>query len=250
VLLVRGASLEPSEYLSFAKQMGALVPFVDLEYRHPEHPEIFVVSNVQRDGKKFGMDRVGYYWHSDSSFLKSPLPLTMLHSQIVPEQGGETAFIDMVGVYERLPESLHEGKWRYLITDNDIGLSIQEILERDEKLVPTPTHPMVVIHPVTGRKALYMSEGITRRILGLSEEHSESILGDLWTRIERDPSYYQHVWGEKELLIWDNRSVIHRAFPNIPGQRRLMFRIGVNDGPFFASNTPYTSENTSTEIHA
>jgi taurine dioxygenase len=246
ILIFKNIHLTPEKYIQFAKCFGELVKFVDLEYRHPDFPEIFVVSNVKKNGKKFGMDRVGYYWHSDSSFMPQPLPIIMLYSQIVPQSGGETAFIDMNSAYERLIHQLpantdelqgsHEGKWRYLITEADIGLSIEEILERDEQAVPSQVHPLVFAHPVTKKKALYLSQGITKRIVNLPEAESRQLISRVWEEIERESAYYKHQWQENELVIWDNRSVIHRAFPSHSGQSRLMFRIGVNDGDFFKAS--------------
>lgn len=242
VLLFKNVSMDPTAYIRFAGLLGDIVPFVDPDYHHPDYHQIFVVSNVMRDGQTCGKDRVGYYWHSDSSFLDKPLPITMLHAQQVPAAGGETAFIDMSHVYAALPEDLraaadtlsarHEGKWKYLITKDDIGLSIEEILERDEELVPSSTHPLTVAHPATGSKALYFSEGVTRRVIGMSAEASEDLLARLIERLVNDPSHYVHRWDEGDLLMWDNRSVVHHAYPAAPGEPRLMFRIGVNDRRF------------------
>lgn len=243
VLIFENFDLSIAEYLKFAKTFGKLVKFVDVEYRHPEYPEIFVVSNVKKDGKKFGMDRVGYYWHSDSSFMKEPLPITMLYSQIVPNAGGETAFIDMSCVYKSLQQTLslnfdnmhasHEGKWRYLITSEDVGYSIEEILERDERMVPSQIHPLVVTHPITNHKALYFSQGITRTILGISDLESKELLEKISESIECESACYKHHWRKNQLIMWDNRSVVHRAFPSQNGESRLMFRIGVHDRDFF-----------------
>jgi taurine dioxygenase len=246
VLIFKNVELSTDEYLKFAKLFGEPVKFVDIEYRHPEYPEIFVVSNVKKDGKKFGMDRVGYYWHSDSSFMPEPLPITMLYSQIVPSAGGQTAFIDMSSVYKSiqsfLPDnfdnmvSSHEGKWRYLITKDDVGFSIEEILERDEREVPSQIHPLVIIHPITKQKALYFSQGITKHILDMDENKSKELIAKISDGIESESARYQHQWQEKEMVMWDNRSVVHRAFPSQNGEGRMMFRIGVKDQDFFANS--------------
>jgi taurine dioxygenase len=239
VLLFKRVSMDPPAYIRFAGLLGDIVPFVDPDYHHPDYQQIFVVSNINRDGQTCGKDRVGYYWHSDSSFLNNPLPITMLHAQQVPDEGGQTAFIDMSHVYAALPEDIrafvdaysarHEGKWKYLITKDDVGLSIEDVLERDEQMVPSSVHPLTVAHPVTGRKALYFSEGVTRRVIGISAEASEELLGHLIKYVVNDTSRYIHRWEEGDLLIWDNRSVIHHAYPAAAGQPRLMFRIGVSD---------------------
>ena len=242
-LLIKGQTMTPREYIQFAKTLGDPIPFVDANYRHPEFPEIFVVSNVKQDGKKIGMDRVGYYWHSDSSFLKTPLPITMLFAQQVPNEGGETAFIDMQAVYQSLPQELketlakkvarHEGQWRYIITEEDVGFSIQEILERDRQAVPPVYHPAVTTHPITKQPILYLNEGFTTKILDLGDEEGSKILEDLFMRIRSSNSLYVHHWEPGDIVFWDNRSTVHKAAPAQPGQPRMLFRIGIQDGPFY-----------------
>lgn len=246
VLILKNQYLTAEEYITFAKKIGTPVSFIDPDYQHPEYPEIFVSSNMKKNDKKIGKDRVGYYWHTDSSFLNSPLPITMLHAQFVPEQGGETSFINMCEIYDTLSEEIkstikyklarHEGKWRYIITEQDAGLSIIEVLERDEELVPSSTHPVVIIHPITKNKILYINEGFTKRILDLSHEESESILNNLFEYIRNNRNIYHHHWQKDDLVIWDNRSVVHKAAPAAKGQDRMMYRIGINDGLFYDDN--------------
>lgn len=244
ILILKNQSMNEKEYIQFSKKIGKPVLFVDPEYQHPDYPEIFVVSNMQKGKKKIGKDRVGYYWHSDSSFLNTPLPITMLYAQCVPECGGETVFINMHDIYATLSEEIktqlqgkkarHEGKWRYIITGNDAGLSIQEVLERDEALVPSSIHPVIITHHFTQEKVLYVNEGFTKRILDFSHEQSEKILAHLYERVNTCKNPYKHHWEKGDVVLWDNRSVIHKAFPAAKGQDRMMFRIGINDGYFYS----------------
>jgi taurine dioxygenase len=87
----------------------------------------------------------------------------------------------------------------------------------------------VRVHPATGRKGLYLSEGISRRVVGMSAESSDQLLDVLWERIRTDASHYVHRWENGDLLLWDNRGLIHQAYPAAPGDDRMLFRIGVND---------------------
>ncbi len=242
-LLIRNQAISPSRYLNLTKKFGNPIKFVDESYRHPEHPEIFVSSNVKRDGRNLGMDRVGYYWHSDSSFLIRPQPLTFLHAQITPENGGETAFIDMESVLDSLDSAvvtailgrsaIHEGQWKYIIEASDVGLSVDELLQRDRQICPPVTHPVITKHPFIDKKYLYISEGFTRRILGMSFEESEKLLKLLFSAVRTHPNQYVHSWKKNDLLVWDNRSVVHRAFPPNAGEPRMLFRIGIDDGQFY-----------------
>jgi taurine dioxygenase len=245
VLILKNQNLSPEDYIEFSKKIGVPVKFVDPAYQHPEYPEIFVSSNMKNDNRKIGMDRVGYYWHTDSSFLKTPLPITMLYAQFVPEQGGETSFIDMCEIYNNFPgniksmlenkNSRHEGKWRYIITEKDAGLSVLEVLERDENLVPSSTHPVIIQHPIMKNKILYLNEGFTKRILEMSYEESEEFLNKIFDAVRHNKNIYSHRWQKNDLVIWDNRSVVHKASPAVRGQNRMMYRIGVSDGPFYIS---------------
>jgi taurine dioxygenase len=242
-LVIKGQTMGPAQYIRFAKYMGDIVKFVDPNYWHPEHPEIFVVSNVTVDGQKIGMDRVGYYWHSDSSFMPTPLPLTMLYSQRASARGGETCFISMDAVLASLPgevvsslegkQALHESKWRYIIMESDVGLSIQEVIDRDERLVPPSVHPTMIVHPFTKRRQLYVNEGFTRAILNLPKESSDTLLEAVFQATRGCEATYTHAWEPNEIVIWDNRQVVHRAMPPAPGEDRMMFRIGVRDGTFY-----------------
>lgn len=243
VLVFDQQNLTESEYINFGKTMGTIKVFVDEAYRHPDYAEIFVVSNLQREGKRVGMDRVGLYWHSDCSFLAEPQPLTALYCQIAPEKGGETEFIDMRAFWDKIPEQNraalrnsvceHEGQSRYIITEHDVGLSISELLMRDRNYVPPVQHPAVFRHPFSGREILYVNEGFTSKIIGIDPEESTERLNSIFSLIRATTDRYLHIWRRKQIVMWDNRSVLHRAFSAEPGCDRLMFRLGISDGSFF-----------------
>lgn len=242
VLIFPGQHLKPHDFKRVGRMFGELIPFVDKEYHHPDYPEIFVVSNAKKDGKRFGMDRVGHYWHSDSSFLNTPQPITMLYAEEVPAVGGKTGFIDMVAVLASLPKetrlslstqhAVHEGQWRYIISEKDVGLSVEELLTRDRLEVPPVIHPMVIRHPATRAESLYINEGFTKKILGIPPHESEQQLKELFSLIAQSPNRYEHTWQRGDLVLWDNRSVVHRAFPATSGNR-ILFRLGIKDGPFY-----------------
>lgn len=239
-LIFKNINFSLEEYIAFAKAFGKLVNYVDENYRHPQYPEVFIVSNEINPENKLRSTRVGHYWHSDSSFLKEPLPITMLYSQIIPKNGGETAFIDMSAAYLKLKHllpsnlsAIHEGKWRYFVNDHDVGYSIDEILEQVERVVPPQKHPLIIKHPITQLESLYISQGIVKKIDGLSDEESKILIDTLWDNIKKHAASYKHIWQTNEIVVWDNRSVIHRAYPALNSEPRLLFRIGLRDRSFF-----------------
>ncbi len=246
LVIFREQKINDNQYLEFAQKIGTPQVYPQDNYHHPEHPEIFVSSNLLKDGKKFGVRGTGRYWHTDCAFLEEPLPLTMLYPQILPESIRETYYIDMQQVYQKLPAHLksyvdgkyliHEGKWRYKVQEWDIDKAIIDILRDIEERFPAVRHPAVVTHPVSGAKILYASSGFTTGIEGLDYESNQKILPELFAFIERQEHIHTHVWQDGDLILWENRTLNHMASKVAPGEKSVSYRIGVDDGlPFYLS---------------
>ena len=246
LVIFREQKINDNQYLEFAQKIGTPQVYPQDNYHHPEHPEIFVSSNLLKDGKKFGVRGTGRYWHTDCAFLEEPLPLTMLYPQILPESIRETYYIDMQQVYQKLPAHLksyvdgkyliHEGKWRYKVQEWDIDKAIIDILRDIEERFPAVRHPAVVTHPVSGAKILYASSGFTTGIEGLDYETNQKILPELFAFIERQEHIHTHVWQDGDLILWENRTLNHMASKVAPGEKSVSYRIGVDDGlPFYLS---------------
>lgn len=246
LVIFREQKINDNQYLEFAQKIGTPQVYPQDNYHHPEHPEIFVSSNLLKDGKKFGVRGTGRYWHTDCAFLEEPLPLTMLYPQVLPESIRETYYIDMQQVYQKLPAHLksyvdgkyliHEGKWRYKVQEWDIDKAIIDILRDIEERFPAVRHPAVVTHPVSGAKILYASSGFTTGIEGLDYESNQKILPELFAFIERQEHIHTHVWQDGDLILWENRTLNHMASKVAPGEKSVSYRIGVDDGlPFYLS---------------
>lgn len=244
VLVVRDAALSLPEFKAFGRALGQLRVFVDAGHHHPDHPEVFVVANAPVDGRKIGMDRVGLYWHTDQSFLKEPQPISVLLAHEVPARGGETAFVDMGSVYRALPprirsalsrrRGLHDGFPKYILTAADAGLSVDELKARDRKVCPPVEHPAVIRHRFSGRPSVYLNPGFTQSIVGLPQAESERVLKAVFTEVEKPRHRYVHRWSPRDLVLWDNRSTLHKAASPAEGTRRILYRLGIEDGRFFA----------------
>jgi taurine dioxygenase len=244
LIRLKGQRLSIAEYVALGRKLGEIMVYPDARYQHPDHPEVFVSSNVA--SRTMGMARSGYFWHTDLSFKPKPQPLTMLYPQRLPEAGRETLFIHMAEIYERLPEQLrelvegrtakHDPALRYKVGIEDVeqSLDLGELLERGRQMFPAPTHPLVFGHPVTGRRVLYMNSGFTTAIDGLSHEHSQAALQQLFAFIERPDHVRAHAWELGEIILWDNRVLIHKAGYMAPGDFQTIFRLGIDDGvPFY-----------------
>jgi taurine dioxygenase len=243
LVIFRNQKITAKQYVEFAKQIGTLQIYFQDNYHHPDYPEIFVSSNVLVDGKKIGVAGTGRYWHTDCAFQAEPLPLTMLYPQVLPQSIRETYYIDMHQVYKNLPsdlkhyvegqDALHEAKWRYKVQDWDIDRAIIDILSDFEKQAPPVTHPAVITHPANHRRSLYISQGFTTKIANLSYEESKEVLGKLFAFIERDEHIHTHIWEEGDILLWDNRTLLHKASTVPKGEPSVSYRIGIYDGLSF-----------------
>ncbi|HEX4417785.1 MAG TPA: TauD/TfdA family dioxygenase, partial [Kofleriaceae bacterium] len=167
LVVIRDQSPSDEEYIAFARRFGTPQIYLQPNYHHPEHKEIFVSSNEQYQGHKIGVRGTGRYWHTDYSFMPEPLPLTMLRAKTLPRGVRETYYIDTTRVLEQLPDDLraavtdrfgiHEGKYRYKVQASDIDASLAELLEMAIGLAPAVRHPCIIEHPVTRKRCLYVN---------------------------------------------------------------------------------------------
>lgn len=238
----RNQQMTIQEYSAMGRKLGTLMPYPDRRYRHPEHEEVFVSSNVK--GRKMGMARSGYFWHTDLQFMKKPQALTVLYPQLLPDATRETLFINMADVYSELPAHLrkvvdgrtasHDPVLRYKVehADVDANLDLGELIEKGRRSFPAPEHPCVITHPVTGRRILYMSDGFTTSINGLPHEESQAALKEIFDFVRRPERVISYTWELGAVIIWDNRTLIHKAGVTV-GEATL-FRLGIDDMvPFY-----------------
>lgn len=244
LVVFRNQNINEDQYVKLAMKIGTPQVYPQDNYHHPDYPEIFVSSNVLKDGKKFGVKGTGRYWHTDCAFLEEPLPLTMLYPQVLPDSLRETYYIDMQQVYKKLPANLrsyveekyllHEAKWRYKVQEWDIDRAIIDIMNDFENKFPPVKHPAIITHPVTHEKILYMSQGFTTGIVGLDYETNQKVLRDFFSFIERDEHIHTHVWKDGDILLWENRTLNHKASTVPEGEKSVSYRIGIYDGlPFY-----------------
>lgn len=244
LVTIRDQSLSRAEYVAFARRLGRPQVYFQPHYHHPDFPEIFVSSNVEENGQKVGVSGTGRYWHTDYQFFNEPLPLTMQYPQVVPSLR-ETFYIDMERVLLELPaalaqsvagaRALHDGRWRYKVQSGDIDRSLDEIYRELGKQYPAVTHPMVITHPLTGRKSLYVSSGFTVGIAGRGRDEADAILNELFAFIERPDHVHTLQWRQGEIAIWDNRTLLHKAGATPPGEPNVSYRVGIYDDlPFYS----------------
>ena len=252
VAFFRNQRLTPEQQVAFTRRFGTLEQHVRKESRLEGHPEILIVSNVLKDdGTPIGSQDAGRFWHSDLSYKREPSLLSALYSLEVPATGervlGDTAFASSTAAYEALPEDMkrrlqgmknvhsytsYRAKNRQAQKEEQArgGRVVTEYELSPDQLnsVTDMETPIVRTHPVTGRKGLFVNEGHTSHVVGMSRAESDELLASLYRYITQPDFIYTHQWRAGDLLMWDNVSVQHKAtFDYDLPLRRLMYRTTV-----------------------
>lgn len=235
VLVFRDQRIEQAAQAAFGARFGALTvhPFgAALKSR----PEMIVLDNDQ-DNPPNSTDQ----WHSDEMFQLEPPLATLLRAEVIPPYGGNTLFASMTAAYAGLSEPLKR-MLAELDAENDFKVFRKVFSKTAEKrrqlieieaLYPTPLHPVVRVHPVTGKPAVYVSPQCTTRIRGMREWESDRLLEMLY-HLPEIPEYQLRVeWRPGTVVIWDNRSTQHYAVMDYPPCHRKMERAGIiGDVPY------------------
>lgn len=242
VLVFRDQRISPDQQIAFSRRFGPLQIHVLKQFLLAGHPEILIVSNIIENGQNIGLGDAGKFWHSDLSYKELPSLGSMLHAQELPSEGGDTLFADMHKAWDAVPVALRnvvegrsaahsytaryaetkfEGNWRPTLTAEQLA-QVQEVI-----------HPVVRTHPENGRKALFVSEGFTTRIVGLPDDESRDVLKQLYALSVLEQNIYRHQWQPHDLVFWDNRSLIHLATGCPAHLRRKLYRTTIQgDAPF------------------
>jgi len=238
VLVFRNQKFSAKEFLEFAKQFGRPEPHVIDQFHHPEHADILILSNVQKDGQPTGLADAGTYFHTDYSYLDVPARCTTLYSIQVPKVGGDTLFADQYAAYDDLTSSMKK-KLDGLIAlhhygnrdDQDKGSrTVASVLNEDqEKKMSWVRHPVARKHPVTGRTALYAVSGSSFGIEGMPEDEAIDLLDELKRHSTQEKYQMRLKYGVGDVVIWDNASLLHSATLIDPNDPRTLWRITIKE---------------------
>ncbi|MGK9166160.1 TauD/TfdA family dioxygenase [Inquilinus limosus] len=232
VIHLHGLDLAPEELVALTRRFGPVsrAPYI----RHMDgHPDIVAVKKTADERK---VSTFGNAWHSDFSFLDQPPMASLLYACEVPSHGGDTLFANMVAAYEALSEgmrrlldgldAMHAGKpYGTGGVPGTIAVSRSIAIERNRPEADREVaHPVVRIHPDTGRKALFVNPIYTTRFAGMTAEESEPLLDFLYAHAVRPEFTCRLRWRVHDLAIWDNRCTLHYAVNDYDGQDRLLYR--------------------------
>lgn len=237
VLCIRGQDLTEVQCIDFARRFGVIKKIFLTDFAHPDHPEIMYVSNIKKDGRDIGHADAGSVWHSDMSYTEYPPRATMLYAVEVPTRDGvalgATNFASTAAAYDSLPQSTKE-RIDGLTVVHDVfgrraktGTHTQQ--DDNRRKQPIVRHPLVRVHPHTGRKCLYVSPGECTGIVGMDDAEALPLIDELAALIPQQQFRFKHEWQPGDVLIWDNCAVQHLATFDYrgPEERRLMWRITV-----------------------
>lgn len=249
VAVLRGqAEITPAEFVRLGRAFGEIVTYHEPMYHHPDEPEIFVSANIPQDGKRIGVPKTGKFWHADYQFMPQPFALTIFAPKVLPPKNRGTFFINMADAYAALPEALkraaagttavHSVRNVFKIRPDDVFRPLGEIIREVEEHTPAVRFPTVMEHPVTGETLLFLSEGFTVGIEGSDDPELLTALLEATGQLDgtfAHPNIYRHSYEPGDIVIWDNRSLIHRALHTDTPAATVSHRVTVLDEhPLFA----------------
>jgi len=236
LLVLRDQHLVDADILNFAEAFGPIevnqVKSTDGTVLQAVH----AIANVDSQGRPAASPllKANYNWHSDKSYLPHPSLMTMLYGVEVPPVGGDTEFANMEQAYDDLPEGT-----KSRIDSLRVVQSFEYMLDKlgqraiiDSAMIPPPVdHPLVRTHPETGRKSLFVGM-YSCRIIGMAQVEADKLVAELLAHATQEKYTFTQKWRTNDFVVWDNRSLVHRAIPNydMGAHRRILRRCVVRGG--------------------
>lgn len=227
VVFFRDQTLSETQHIALARQFGDID--INRFFGHADgYPEIALVVKEPHQTRN-----IGGGWHTDHSYDRVPALGSMLYAREVPPRGGDTLFASMYAAYDALSDGLKrtlEGLRGLHSSRHVFGAKRGDLAERIgnyEAATQDATHPVVIVHPESGKKALYVNPGFTIGFEGWTADESKPLLDYLYKHAVRPEFTYRFQWQEGSLAFWDNRATWHYALNDYQGERRLLHRITI-----------------------
>ena len=241
VLLFRGTALDDDTQVAFSRRFGELEisrsmnPAAGTPFARQSNLDIKTGAVIPSEDRRMIYQLANMLWHTDSSFKKVPSLCSLLSARIVPPEGGATEFASARAAYPSLPEALKR-RVEDAVVVHDFSWSRDQVrpgfFTAEERAVYLPVrHPLVRTNPVNGRKSLFLGAHASH-VEGLPIEEGRALLKELLAHVTQPPFCYRHEWQVGDLVIWDNRCVLHRATPfDATRYERLMQRTTIGGDP-------------------
>ena len=238
VLFFHEQNLSPEQHIEFAQRWGEINVnrFFAAVDKYPQIAEVNKEPDQQIN--------IGGGWHTDHSYDEIPALGSMLLAKELPPVGGDTLFASTVLAYEGLSEAMKQTLGRLSAVHSsrhvfgvrpEMPVEMSSRIGNQEAALQDAVHPVVIRHPLSGKKSLYVNPGFTLRFDGWTAEESEPLLKFLYGHITRPEYTYRHKWGEGSMAFWDNRATWHFAINDYHGEKRLMHRITLEGEPLRAA---------------
>jgi taurine dioxygenase len=236
VLLFRGQRLDNAHLIELGKHFGEFEPpgmsIIGKPYIDA-YPDILVISNIVENGQPQGNLGAGEAsWHTDMSYRDTPISYAILNAVELPPSGGDTYFANQYLAYDTLPANLKQALAGKFINHDETYNSAGQIRKgfkvvTDVREAPGAKHPVFRVHPRTGRKALYLGRRFNAYIIGLPVDESERLLDQLWAHASKPEFVWSQQWQMGDVLVWDNRCLVHRRDAFDPNTRRKLHRVQI-----------------------
>jgi taurine dioxygenase len=240
LLAFRDQNLPKEAQLAFTRRFGELEPHVNRDFRSAGAPEVHPVNNLDENQQPSrSIKNIGNYsWHTDKSYMARPSLATLLYAVQLPPSGGDTEFADMQAAYDALPEArkrmLQPLRLVHSWERSRQKSGSKPATEEEKHDAPPVVHPLIRTHPATGRKVLYVGNH-TSHVEGWEVARGEALIAELQEFATQPRFVFRHQWRPGDLVMWDNRCLLHRALPNFEMERyaRVLNRTVVRgDIPF------------------
>jgi taurine dioxygenase len=241
VVCFPGQHLDAAAQVAFSRRFGELEVHVSGAFQDPAHPEVMTLSNIVENGRPIGLADAGQDWHTDMSFSRMIAFVNVLHALKVPRRGGKalggTEFASMVAAYDALSPKMKarlegltathdfEKFWEMMRRRQGDATPRAKLTDEQRRRKPPVSQPMVMTHPISGRRILYANPGYTMRIDGMPAPESDALLDELFEHQLRPEFRYTHHWSEGDVLVLDNLQTMHNAIADYgPDEPRLLKR--------------------------
>ena len=214
-LLLRNQKLSPDELVAYLSLFGEPEGHTLQKYTLPGHPEIYILSNREENGKPIGAHNDGVGWHTDYSYKEKPVQNTMLYAVEVPPEGSDTIIADCCAAYNALSDERKEQldnlvlhhSYKHFMENREFGrMTLSDKLQAEN---PDVFHPLIRTHPADGRKALWVSTGTVTEVVGMPNPEGMELIDELVDFVTQDQFTYRHKWQVGDVITWDNRCTLH-----------------------------------------
>ncbi len=230
LLLVRGQNVPPANQVALGRRFGEVQVHVMNQYHADGFPELYFLSNLDEAGQPNGRhpDKGTLAWHTDGSWRRVTGHATIMYAVEVPDEGGETHFCDMYGAYDALSDAMKTRLAGLRALHNlDFSRSRRHgedpMTEAQKREVPPVDHPIVRMHPDSGRRCVFLGDH-AETVVGMDYQEGRDLVEEVNALAVRDELTYRHRWRPGDLLIWDNRCLMHRATTYDTAKKRRVMR--------------------------